>query len=114
MSLSAQVGVAPLIAYYFGRFSCFFLLTNFIVIPAAMLILYLSLAVLLVPSLAHLLYRIVAGLNHLLTSLATIPGVSIDNLQPTVLQVSMMYVIIGAVYLLAFRLTCIRASAGYH
>ena len=114
VSLSAQVGVAPLIAYYFGRFSCFFLLTNFIVIPAAMLILYLSLAVLLVPSLAHLLYRIVAGLNHLLTSLATIPGVSIDNLQPTVLQVSMMYVIIGAVYLLAFRLTCIRASAGYH
>ena len=42
VSIAAQIGVAPLIAYYFGRFSCYFLLTNFIVIPAANLILYLS------------------------------------------------------------------------
>ena len=50
ISIAAQIGVAPLIAYYFGRFSCYFLLTNFIVIPAATIILYLSLATLLIPS----------------------------------------------------------------
>lgn len=111
VSLSAQIGTAPLIAYYFGRFSCYFLPTNFIVIPAAMLILYLSLVVLLVPSLAFILFDIVAMLNGLLTKLASIPGASIDNLHLTKIQTTMIYVIIVAVYLLAVKLTCIRANA---
>ena len=113
VSLSAQIGTAPLITYYFGRFSCYFLPTNFIVIPAAMLILYLSLVVLLVPSLAFILFEIVAMLNSLLTKMASIPGASIDNLHPTKIQTTMIYVIIVAVYLLAVKLTCIRASARY-
>ena len=113
VSLSAQIGTAPLIAYYFGRFSCYFLLTNFIVIPAAMLILYLSIVVLLIPSLAHLLYNVVAVLNRLLSYLAVIPGASIDNLHPTKIQTTMIYLIIVAVYLLVLKLTCIRASARY-
>ena len=113
VSLSAQIGTAPLIAYYFGRFSCYFLLTNIIVIPAAMLILYLSLVVLLVPSLAYILFYIVATLNSLLTKMALIPGASIDDLHPTKIQTTMIYVIIVAVYLLVVKLTCIRASAKY-
>ena len=113
VSLSAQIGVAPLIAYYFGRFSTYFLLTNFIVIPAAMLILYLSLLVLLMPSLVHLLYNVVAMLNSLLAMMASIPGASIGNLHPTKTQTTMIYLIIVAVYLLAVRITCIRASAEY-
>ena len=113
VSLSAQIGTAPLIAYYFGRFSCYFLLTNFIVIPAAMLILYLSLVVLVVPSLANLLYSIVAALNSLLVQIAAVPGASIENLHPTKIQATMIYLIIVAVYLLAVKLTCIRANARY-
>ena len=113
VSLSAQIGTAPLIAYYFGRFSCYFLLTNFIVIPAAMLILYLSMVVFLIPSLAYLLYKVVAMLNQLLSYLAAIPGASIDNLHPTKIQTTMIYLIIVAVYLLAIKFTCIRASARY-
>ncbi|MBO7537907.1 MAG: ComEC/Rec2 family competence protein [Prevotella sp.] len=113
VSLSAQIGTAPLIAYYFGRFSCYFLLTNFIVIPAAMLILYLSFIVFLIPSLAYILFNIVAALNSLLAKIAMIPGASIDNLHPTKIQTTMIYMIIVAVYLLAVKLTCIRASARY-
>ena len=113
VSCAAQIGVAPLIAYYFGRFSCYFLLTNFIVIPAAMLILYLSLAVLLMPSFAYILFDIVVVLNSLLAKMALIPGASIDNLYPTKIQTTMIYLIIVAVYLLALKLTCIRASARY-
>ena len=113
VSLSAQIGTAPLIAYYFGRFSCYFLLTNFIVIPAAMLILYLSLVVLLIPSLTYILFNIVAALNSLLTKIASMPGASIDDLHPTKIQTTMIYVIIVAVYLLAVKLTYIRASARY-
>ena len=113
VSCAAQIGVAPLIAYYFGRFSCYFLLTNFIVIPAATLILYCSLVVLVAPSLAYLLFEMVGGLNSLLAKIATIPGASIDNLHPTKTQTTMIYVIIVAVYLLAVKLTCIRANAEY-
>ena len=103
VSCAAQIGVAPLIVYYFGRFSCFFLLINLLVVPAATLILYLSLVVLLIPSLAYLLIYMVDTLNHLLTWVATLPRVSIEGLHPTLLQVSMVYVIIMAVYLLLRR-----------
>ena len=94
VSVSAQIGVAPLIAYYFGRFSTFFLLTNFIVIPAATLILWLSPVVLLFPSLAYLLLYIVKCLNTVLEQMAAWPGASIEALHPTVLQTVMIYVVI--------------------
>ena len=100
VSFAAQIGVAPLIAYYFGRFSSWFLLTNFIVIPAAMVILYLSLLVLLIPQLAFLLVQVVNGLNSVLTRMAQLPGASIDGLHPTLTQTVLVYVVIMAVYVL--------------
>jgi competence protein ComEC len=102
VSCAAQIGVAPLVAYYFGRLPVYFLLTNFIVIPAATLILWLSPLVFLFPSLAYLLLYIVSILNTLLTAIASIPGASIDGLHPTKLQTTMTYVVIVACYLLAF------------
>ncbi len=103
VSCAAQIGVAPLTAYYFGRFSTLFLLTNLIVIPGITLILYLSMVVFVMPSLAYLLLYIVSVLNTLLTTIASIPGASIDGLHPTKLQTTMTYVVIVACYLLAFR-----------
>jgi competence protein ComEC len=102
VSCAAQIGVAPLVAYYFGRLPVYFLLTNFIVIPAATLILWLSPVVFLFPSLAYILLYIVSVLNTLLTTIASIPGASIDGLHPTKLQTTMTYVVIVACYLLAF------------
>ena len=99
VSCAAQIGVAPLTAYYFGRFSTYFLLTNFIVIPAATVILWLSIVVIVFPSLAYLLIYVVSWLNASLTAIATIPGASI-SLHPTMLQTAMAYVIVFAVYLL--------------
>ena len=104
VSIAAQMGVAPLIAYYFGRFSTYFLLTNFIVVPAATLILWLAPVVLLIPSCAFLLLYIVGLLNTVLTRIAAIPGASIEGLHPSILQVAMIYVIIASVYLLILRL----------
>ena len=103
VSCAAQIGVAPLTAYYFGRFSALFLLTNLIVIPGVTLILYLSMVVFVMPSLAYILLYIVSVLNTLLTAIASIPGASIDGLHPTKLQTTMTYVVIVACYLLAFR-----------
>lgn len=103
VSCAAQIGVAPLIAYYFGRFSTCFLLTNFIVVPAAVVIILLSLVVMMIPSLAYLLLYVVTLQNAILTRIASIPGACIDGLHPTILQVSMVYVIILSVYLLVAR-----------
>lgn len=99
VSCAAQIGVAPLIAYYFGRFSTYFLLTNLIVVPAATVILWLALVVLLFPSLAYLLLYVVGLLNTILTMIASLPGASI-SLHPTILQMVMVYVVIIACYLL--------------
>ena len=104
VSCSAQLGVAPLIAFYFGRFSTYFLLTNFIVIPAAMVILWLSIVVLLFPSLAYILLYIVQLLNAVLLRITAIPGASIDNLHPSILQVLLIYVLIFCCYLLIERI----------
>lgn len=104
VSCAAQLGTAPLIAYYFGRFSSLFLITNFVVIPFAPLILYLTLAVLFVPSIAYLLIYIVNALNGFLAFVASTPWVSI-TLHPSILQIIMVYVIIAATYLLIDRLS---------
>lgn len=100
ISVAAQIGVAPLIAYYFGRFSCYFLLTNFIVIPAATIILYLSLATLLIPSIGVVLASIVGLLNTTLLYIATIPGATIEGLHPSVMLTASIYGIIFATYYL--------------
>jgi competence protein ComEC len=104
VSVSAQIGVAPLIAYYFGRLSTYFLLTNFIVLPAAYLVLGFSLLVLLFPSLAYILLYIVDTLNAVLLKITAIPGSSIDEFHPNVLQVVLTYVIIFCTYLLIERI----------
>ena len=104
VSFAAQLGVAPLVAYYFGRFSTCFLLTNLIVLPAAVVILWLSIAVLAFPSLAYLLLYIADLLNTALAWLAALPGTSIGGLHPSAVQVLMVYVIIASLWLLADRL----------
>ena len=104
VSVSAQIGVAPLLAYYFGRLSTYFLLTNFIVLPAAYIILGFSLIVLLFPSLAYILLYIVDTLNAVLFRITAIPGSSIDGFHPNVLKVVLTYVIIFCTYLLIERI----------
>lgn len=100
VSVAAQIGVAPLIAYYFGRFSCYFLLTNFIVIPAATIILYLALGALLIPSIGIILANIVGLLNTTLLYIASLPGVTIEGMHPSVMLTASIYGIIFASYYL--------------
>jgi len=108
VSVSAQIGVAPLIAFYFGRFSCYFLLTNIIAVPAATLILYgafLMIPLSLVPGIQSLLAGCLASIASLLNSgvsfVASLPGASIDNISINLLQLTMIYVVIATLYVLA-------------
>jgi len=98
LSVAAQIGVAPLIAYHFGRFSTYFLLTNFVVIPAATIILYGALLVVLIPSLAPALLGLVGILNKALGWVSQMPCASIDGLHPSVLQICLLYVVFFCVY----------------
>jgi len=104
VSLSAQVGTAPLVAYYFGRFSTYFLLTNLLVIPAATVILCLAIPALLLPPLGGLLLLVVHGLNAALSAISThLPCPSIDGLHPSTLQTALVYVIIVSTYLIVIK-----------
>lgn len=105
VSVSAQIGVAPLVAYYFGRFSCYFLLTNVIVVPLATLVLYA--AVMLLPLafwntgqmfLASFLGRLVSALNGGVEWVASLRGACVDGIDLNLLQLFMLYVLIFAVY----------------
>lgn len=107
VSLSAQLGTAPLIAYYFGQFSTLFLLSNYIVIPLATLILYTAVACLftcwwtaLVHVVASVLSFFTTSMNHLLHAVSLIPYCTIEGLHPTVWQVAFVYVIISCSYIL--------------
>lgn len=111
LSLSAQLGVAPLIAFYFGRFSVYFLLSNFLVIPAATLILYGALVSLLFPPASIVLIYIVKAMNGGLRIIASLPGASIEGLHPTPLQVALIYVFILLCYLILRKLISIFRSS---
>lgn len=98
VTLAAQLGVASLIAYYFGRFSTFFLITNFVAIPAITIIIWLALVTLIIPVLIPLLTFVVNGLNTCLDTIIQLPGASIEGLHPTLLQVCLTYILVLCVY----------------
>ena len=107
VSVAAQIGVAPLIAFYFGRFSCYFLLTNMIVVPAATVILYgavLMAAVSFLPwlqtLLAGLLLKVVILLNACVSFVAALPGASVDGIRIGLLQLLLIYILIFALSVL--------------
>lgn len=117
MSVAAQIGTIPLIIYYFGRLSCYSLLTSFIAIPAATLILYLSafaclsgilstlpLASILFTPLLHLssncLVSITQACNTALKLITMLPGASIDGIKINIPQLCLVYVSIAVGYTL--------------
>ena len=112
VSVAAQLGVAPLIAYYFGHFSPYFLLTNFIVIPAVTIILYGALLVILIPQLGNLLSLLIQMLNKALGWIAQLPCSSIDGLHPSVFKVCMLYVLLLAIYLITLYLSRVKYHSG--
>lgn len=110
VSLSAQLGTAPLVAYYFGRFPTYFLLSNYVVIPLATLILYMALCSVatwwwtaLQGVLVAILSAIVVTMNRLLQLIAMLPYCSIDNIRVSALQVFLIYIVIACGYVLFKR-----------
>ena len=106
VSLCAQMGTFPLTMYYFGRFSVYFLLTNFLVIPLASCILYLTAAMLLLswwPAaqslVAQPLIWVVDFQNTALRWIASLPASHIENITLSRLHVILIY---AALFILLF------------
>lgn len=115
VSLAAQIGTAPLVAYYFGRFSCYFLLTNYIVVPCASLIIYGALAVFLsapLPAVSAVLLQVLtavsAFLNAAVSWIASLPGASIDNIRINAVQVACYYAAVAIVCAIAYYIRSLR------
>ena len=103
VSLAAQIGTLPLIVFYFGRISCYSLITSFIAIPAATLILYLCVLLFILSPLTYIsfLASSIEGLMQLVMNVLTsitqfintafrltsmLPGASIEHVHLSLLQ----------------------------
>ena len=106
VSIAAQLGTAPLVIYYFGRFSTHFLLTNLWVIPLVTLVMYLSVALLLLAPFPLLQSWVAVVLQQLLMVqhkglhwIESLPYASFDNLVIGWMDVLLLYLLLHAIYL---------------
>lgn len=119
LSFCAQIGVTPLIILYFGRFSCYFLLTNLFTPILTTLIIYLAVTMLVLGSLSSfiptlcaiplsclttMLATCVKFFNSYLTWIASLPYSSIDQIHINAPQTFLLYVIITNLCLLTYHL----------
>ena len=105
VSCAAQLGTAPLVAYYFGRISCYFLLTNLLAIPLVTIILWLALAFFLMgwwplaqSWLAACLDIVAHWLNCFLAWVASLPGASVEGVAISGWQVVTAYLLVLLFY----------------
>lgn len=120
VSIAAQMGVAPLTAYYFHQVSCSFLLTNLVVVVITTLIIYLSLLFFLLMWLPYVQTWIVVPLsaltrmqNTFLQQIASLPGAAIEHIHLQPLQVLLVYVIIFAIYAMIYRISLYKRLVYY-
>jgi len=123
VSLSAQLGTAPLVIYHFGQFPNYFLLTNFIVIPVATVVLFGTVLLFLLLFLSKLfslflpfvvtaviepllrtvgevLSSLLGGMNDALTFVTSLPAAYIHGLHIPLYSVFLLYASILCLYFL--------------
>ena len=101
VSVSAQIGVAPLIAFYFGRFSVYFVLTNIVISLLMTMIIAGGLLFLIFRFswMGHILGGLVETMNRALALIAQMPCSTIEGLHPSVFQLCLLYFALGMLYL---------------
>ena len=130
VSIAAQIGTAPLVMYYFSRFSTHFLLTNLWVVPMSSLVLYAAVVLLLLTpfpvlqqAFAPLMERLVYAQNEVLRWIEHFPFASIDHIWLDGWEVLLIYICIGLIYVAFIRfrpkqvyavLAALLLAVGYH
>ncbi|MBQ6203870.1 MAG: ComEC/Rec2 family competence protein [Prevotella sp.] len=108
VAIVAQLGVLPLVVYYFGRIPCYFLLTNFIVVPCVTALLYGAVGFFVLVPLRHLIAPVLSAIagtmNGSLAMIARLPGASIENVSINGWQTLLAYVLLFLIFLLIKKL----------
>lgn len=101
VSVAAQIGTAPLVMFYFSRFSVHFLLTNLVVIPLITIILYAAVVMLLLTPFSWLqigvagcVKKLLDGLNFFVRWVEQLPYASIDGIWLYQSEVLGIYIVI--------------------
>ena len=108
VSCVAQMAVAPLIAYYFGRISCYFLLANLVAIPCTYVILISGMLLLIVPIapfqsfVANILNATVRFMNDSLAFISSRPGSSF-NVEIGAIGVVFYYIVLVAIIAFVYK-----------
>lgn len=115
VSFVAQLSTFPLILYYFGRVSCYGVLISLVVVPAAFVILYGTVAVFITSPFVSLsrwildrVENVTCGLERLLGWVAGLPGASVEHLYISRLQVALLYIILICGYLLIVKFAVVK------
>lgn len=102
VSIAAQMGSAPLVAYYFGTVSCLFAVSNLIAIPLTTIILYGAVVVVVlfsVPLLQGMAVHVVGSAVWLMNQMSEIiagwPFAYIDGINMTMAQLLISYLLIA-------------------
>ena len=106
LSLSAQIGTAPLVIYHFHGYPNYSLLSNFLVVPLAALILYngiLFFSLSWIPVLSGFLSLSLHYLGRILNTVTGIagqlPGAFSGELSISLIEVILIYILIFFIYL---------------
>ena len=116
VSLAAQMGTIPIIMFYFGRISCYSVLTSFVAIPMATLVLYLCTLLFGLFILSNLPCISVAAIfasQHVASCLVSVtqlgntvfhfvtlvPGASIAGIHINLIQVLLLYLMLFCGYM---------------
>ncbi len=103
VSLAAQIGVIPLSIYYFHQFPGLFLFSNLVVLPFLGIILAIGIIVIilaafrLLPNILEELFgSMLQSLNIFIEKVAAIESFVVSNIQLSLLQTTLLYLIILA------------------
>ena len=104
VSIAAQAGVSPLAIYYFHQFPTYFVFTNFIVIPAATIIIYgaifmfiISPFTVLFEVFGWLFDKFMYIINFMIFFIEKLPGSVILNIRFAQWEIILAYILIAAV-----------------
>ena len=84
VSLAAQIGTLPITMYYFGQISCYFLLTNLIVLPIATMLVPCGLATIVLGGswlgtmMGKITYGLAWAMNHSTGWIESLPGSTVS------------------------------------
>ncbi|MDR2037868.1 MAG: ComEC family competence protein [Bacteroidales bacterium] len=109
VSIAAQIGTAPLSLYYFHQFPSYFLLTNFIVIPAASVVIYGALILFILSPfqivlewVGRLFDQFLYFLNSCIFFIEKLPGSILSNIRFQGWEILLVYSLIASISIWLF------------